>query len=138
MTFEEALKVLAEREPEKFWLFDEVYPNVRQDWFRYGEPSPANGQTFCYAINGEPTNQITQDVVDGILAAISWMYEVHGHSFGWTYNCYTRSQFLNQDWHNRDCVKPNAGVFYNSKLDAAKAALIEIVRKEYKEKRNED
>lgn len=111
MTFEEALKRLTEKEPEKFKLW-----NV--------------SNTLCLQSNPdvEPYldgSDATQDDIDAILAEIGWEYEVnHTHD---------QRAWTAWIWRIEDYVTLNGNYTRRrpSKLEAAKAALIAVVEREY-------
>ena len=111
MTFEEALKRLAEKEPEKFKLW-----NV--------------SNTLCLQSNPdvEPYldgSDVTQDNIDAILAEIGWEYELNHKRDQQTWTAWI--------WRIRDSGTL-IGVYScpsRTKLEAAKAALIAVVEREY-------
>ena len=95
LTFEQALKRLAEKEPEKLWDDDRAFES-------------------------------SQDDIDEILALIGWTYGVmqsldnKGNVVGWDYEARSKEGV----W----CIGQDE---YPTKLEAAKAALIEVVKREY-------
>jgi hypothetical protein len=144
-TFEEALKRLAERWPEKFWIISEdikaVTPEdvvTHREWFRFGQDSPNAGKTFEIL----PDLHVTQDDIDSILALIGWEYSTHRvydmgtrQISGW--DCYPAKiqvgEFELAD-HRPIATRPEGDLPFPTKLLAAKAALIAIVAIEEKEK----
>ena len=102
MTFENALRRLAEREPEKYKCFI---------WAMLGE-------------GGEESNRrFTQDDIDEILAPIGWEYELHH---------YPAEEWGFWIWKiKNDYGDGIDGEIYISKLEAAKAALVAVVERVY-------
>jgi len=111
MTFEEALKKLAEKEPEKFEVFSSH--DGGEGWYlNYGNFSCSR-------------DDFTQDSIDEILALIGWEYEVTAWTRSvekaWTWTTY----HLGDEY---DPINENAEL-YTTKLSAAKAALIAVVER---------
>ena len=112
MSFEDALKRLAEKWPEKFNFNADPLLRI-SDGIHQRHIAPA---------------KITQDDLDEILALIGWEYEIHRTLDGWF------------EYHHRvytdGRLGANVGHFqlaafaHPTKLEAAKAALIAVVEKE--------
>lgn len=110
MTFEEALKRLAEREPEKFRCGIDTFhvlhkpPRVHAIYFR---------------------NVMSQDFIDVILEEIGWEYElIHKRD---------QKTWIAWIWRTNDSGTL-IGVYSRpsrTKLEAAKSALVAVVEKEY-------
>jgi hypothetical protein len=140
-TFERALKLLAEKEPEKFAcdIYSETsgafYWDVVRDFdphhirahFRRNCEIFETNHGYIHPIH--PWNGFggfTQDDIDEILAAIGWEYEVVfiPEAPGWTAEIWKRSSL---DETDRFLGQPVVA----TKLEVAKAALIAVVNKEY-------
>lgn len=120
MNFEEALKLLAEKEPEKFRIEDN-----------------ANGLIFwTMADNEEPYHALLsrsacQDEIDAVLAAIGWECSIEvvptQPPHRWCADIFNMQHFYDEG----SCEIYTDDITYSSKLEAAKAALVAIVEKEY-------
>ena len=125
MNFEDALRRLAEREPEKFSVdaapdgFRERFP----DAFSWPDISKKK-RTYVKSIVA-----LGQDDIDEILASIGWEYCVDRD-----WNLPPEKPWFYEFWRAGKQREPfgsgKNGVFPD-KLSAAKAALIEIVEKQY-------
>ena len=117
MTFEGALKRLAEREPEKF----EIY----RDSFLW------RGATFNrhHSIS---SHYWTQDDIDQILSLMSWECEVwrvfwRNQQPAWGFVC----RIFSKEGFTADEIETDERQTFPDKLSAAKAALIAVVKKQY-------
>ncbi len=122
MTFEEALKRLAEREPKTFYWGE----GHRFKW-HFGIVDVATGlrvHTITQYHDGG-VSEVTQDDIDEILAKIGWEYEVnHTHDQrAWTAWIWRVEDYITL---NGRYTRPSP-----SKLEAAKSALLAVVEKEY-------
>jgi len=106
MTFESALKRLAEKEPGKF---------------KIGYPADFEVMEFEWGHGWLRLYKFTQDDIDKILSLIGWNYEVRKSTQKWYYIIYGEDDFL-----KFECEED-----YPTKLEAAKAALIAVVEKQY-------
>lgn len=119
MTFEEALKRLAEKEPEKFcYQREEKASNgelvqLERFWLSH--------KRWHLLIGKEP---VTQDFIDAILAEIGWAYEVGCVAGEWPAKWYYSIVA-------EDEIGGEVGHEYPTKLGAAKAALVAVVEREY-------
>lgn len=124
MTFEEALKRLAEKEPEKFRI----------------QSFPYQGHTvsaFSYSIHGVSSEAFwdgsgfSQDDIDAILAEIGWEYTLtifqSGLPHEWAYDLYKARTIYDGD----RCEAGSDDELFPTKLEAAKNALIAVVEREY-------
>lgn len=116
MTFEEALKNLAQKRPTEFCYYS------KEDGF--------DSTTFHFYKDREEKYISpyipTQDDIDAILAEIFWSYEVRSPKY------YTAEwEFVVWKGSGNNYMAFNNGTFYGSKLEAAKAALVAVVEKEY-------
>lgn len=128
MSFEEALKLLAEKNPEKFRLeYGGEFPDGSNYLFYYkNKDGLSNGESIIHIVGEDSKSPlpITQDDIDEILALIGWEYTVgRNEEFNWDWTFE-----LHQNLHYR-YVEQSCG--YPTKLEAAKQALIAIVEKEY-------
>jgi hypothetical protein len=113
MTFDEALKRLAEKYPEKFdWVQTELRESLQM--FRWG------------LVQYDTPQCLTQDDIDSILALIGKRFLIRRNELA-----FVEGQLLlhvdvfNLDWQYLESV-----VTGEEKLEAAKAALIAVVEKE--------
>ena len=114
MNFEQALKRLAEKEPEKF----------KFDGGRYLYKKVRAGYKYVLSVEGK----ITQDTIDEILALIGWEYWHQRWRDGWgIFAERTDTPPLTGD----SIFLPDLAEPFLPKLDAAKAAIIAIIEKEY-------
>ena len=122
MTFDEALKKLAEKWPEKF----EIHTNLADSMIWWGN-------------DAENFSLLTQDDIDSILALIGWECEVtktyydpnsedpnKGVSLVWW------AHIWKADEGEFDATQRTVNVGANTKLTAAQAALIAVVEREVK------
>jgi len=113
MTFEQALKWLAEKWPEKFKieLFDDGSVGA------FGWMGCAHTGIFVF----------TQDDIDDALAEIGWEYEVHplieGHQTKWSPQIWKKGTAFEE-------LNASPDEWFDSKLEAAKAALVAVIKKE--------
>lgn len=119
MTIEEALKLLADKEPERFF---------------YYEARPGYSSSFGVSRRDVQVTrgEASQDDIDTILAEIGFEFEIRfeGPHNGWSFNYWNVT--VKDMWINgiNSFAKQHIAVF-PSKLDAAKAALIAVVETEY-------
>ena len=121
MTFEEALKRLAEREPKTFYWGE----GHRFKW-HFGIVDVATGlrvHTITQYHDGG-VSEVTQDDIDEILAKIGWEYELN----------HKRDQKTWTAWIWRTSDSGTLIGAYSrpsrTKIEAAKAALIAVVERE--------
>ncbi len=136
MTFEEALKLLAEKEPKRFY-----WGEGRRFKWHFGIVDAATGlrvHTITQYHDGG-TSEITQDDIDAILAQIGWEYEltrwINLDDFlkdvpdGWF--MIAGKLPLTPMKQYQSVVSTEMEKTFPTKLEAAKAALIAVVEKEY-------
>jgi len=116
MTFEQALKWLAKRQPDRFWIYRETDSGREETYFRFGKPT-APGQLREI---DDGIERFTQDDIDEILAEIGWAYELRWNPFigKWRFVV----------WHPGQTETEK--IWFGTKLEAAKAALVAVVKKE--------
>jgi hypothetical protein len=120
MTFENSLRLLAEKEPLKFKV-DGVGIMER----------------ICFQEDvGFFFSDVTQDDIDAILAEIGWEYQIECHAqtskpeWAWDFAVWTVGRF------HCSLVRTVGGIsapMFPTKLEAAKAALIAVVERKYGE-----
>lgn len=127
MTFEETLKRLAEKEPEKFCYQREEKAltgelvQLERFWLSHKQ--------WHLLVGREP---VTQDFIDAILAGIGWECEA-SKSYSVDQALLVAPQWQAFVWKRQvHYIDPRdyAGAF-PTKLEAAKAALIAVVEREY-------
>jgi len=122
MTFEQALERLAEKEPEKFRIQKRSEPWGDETYFETPYDDIIEGEW-----NGDKLKNTgkTQDDIDEILALIGWEYEVFSTNRTDKWWRYETWQLGGAIW----IEQPKT--MFPTKLEAAKAALIAVVEREY-------
>jgi len=131
MTFEQALKRLAEKEAEKF----EMRESVMTDSAEIYEPNAFAWRQDCAGIDGwqpQAIKWLTQDDIDEILALIGRGYVVYADMTGKQsslkgYGFSTLTKISDGRTYSNNFLSKT----FSTKLLAAKAALIAVVEREY-------
>ena len=126
MTFTEALRLLAEKEPLKYDIVqDEDFYGDPIDMFRRinVELIPAGQRDVDFPIEG---TYATQDDIDAILAEVGWEYAVVKEWAG-----EARWQFYLGKIGDSVAQSKHYSTTFPSKIAAARAALIAVVEKVY-------